>query len=148
MLRFHGYFKEAVVESRLENFRVRKVVIFYFLEDHTIMISEPKDFNSGIPQGKFLKRRQVLREDGSGVTYLPSDFQIGGDIDILGRRFRLVDCDEYTRDFYKVHGKPQGEPLPYPEDNFALAQVKKPKFRDTELKEFMEKSLGGGRVPS
>ena len=33
-------------------------------------------------------------------------------------------------------------------DNFVKAQIKQPKFRDTELKEFMEKSLGGGRVPS
>jgi hypothetical protein len=29
----------------------------YFLEDHTIMISEPRETNSGVPQGKFLKRR-------------------------------------------------------------------------------------------
>ncbi len=85
------------------------------------MISEPKDFNSGIPQGKFLKRRQVLREDGSGLTYMPFDFKIGSDIDILGRRFRLVDCDEYTRDFYTTHKKPQGAPLTYPVDNFAQA---------------------------
>ena len=42
MLRFYAYFKESVVESRLENYRIRKVVIFYFLEDKSIMITEPK----------------------------------------------------------------------------------------------------------
>lgn len=42
VLRFHGYFKESVVESRLENFRVRKVILYYYLEDHTILISEPR----------------------------------------------------------------------------------------------------------
>merc|ERR1712166_274944 len=32
VLRFFGYFKEAVHESRLENFRVRKVTVLYYLE--------------------------------------------------------------------------------------------------------------------
>lgn len=49
MLRFYGYFKESVVESRLENYRIRKVTIFYFLEDRSIMITEPKQTNSGAP---------------------------------------------------------------------------------------------------
>jgi len=48
-LRLYGYFKESVVESRLENFRIRKVTIFYFLEDRSIMITEPKMVNSGTP---------------------------------------------------------------------------------------------------
>jgi hypothetical protein len=42
VLRFYGYFKESVVESRLENYRIRKLIIFYFLEDRSIMINEPK----------------------------------------------------------------------------------------------------------
>jgi hypothetical protein len=41
-LRFYGYFKESVVESRLENFRIRKLIVYYFLEDRSIMITEPK----------------------------------------------------------------------------------------------------------
>lgn len=47
--RFQGYFKEAVVESALENYRVRKVIIFYYLEDNSVSITEPKLENSGIP---------------------------------------------------------------------------------------------------
>jgi hypothetical protein len=49
VLRFLGYFKESVVESRLENYKVRKLTVFYYLEDHTVMISEPKEVNSGTP---------------------------------------------------------------------------------------------------
>lgn len=79
---------------------MRKVVVFYFLEDHTVMISEPKEENSGVPQGKFLKRRQVLKEGKSGLSLLPSDLKIGQDVVILGKHFRLTDCDEYTREFY------------------------------------------------
>ena len=42
VLRFFGYFKESVVESRLENYRIRKLVIYYYLEDRSILITEPK----------------------------------------------------------------------------------------------------------
>ena len=49
VLRFFGYFKESVVESRLENFRIHDVLVYYFLEDKSIMIIEPKQTNSGVP---------------------------------------------------------------------------------------------------
>jgi hypothetical protein len=60
MLSFEAYFKEAVQESRLEHYRIRRCVIQYFLEDDTIKISEPREENSGIPQGSFLKRHKVF----------------------------------------------------------------------------------------
>jgi hypothetical protein len=101
-LRFYGYFKEAVVESRLENFRIRKLVIYYFLEDRSIMITEPKQVNSGTPQGAFLKRQMVLRQDGSKMPFEPSDLRVGQDVEICGRNIRLTDCDEYTREFFGV----------------------------------------------
>ncbi len=66
------------------------------------MISEPREVNSGIPQGKFLKRRQVMRDDGSGLPIMPFDLKVGSEVEILGKMIRLYDCDEYTRDFYKV----------------------------------------------
>lgn len=64
VLRFYGYFKESVVESRLENYRIRKLILLYYLDDNTLMINEPKETNSGTPQGLFLKRQQVLKPDG------------------------------------------------------------------------------------
>lgn len=102
MLRFYAYFKESVVESRLENFRLRFVTIFYFLEDYSIMITESKQTNSGIPQGAFLKRQMALKSDGSNKPFSPDDFCIGLDIGIFGRQFRIFDCDQFTRDFYTV----------------------------------------------
>ena len=74
VLRFYAYFQESVVESSLENHRIRRVVITYYLEDSTIAISEPKTQNSGIPQGGFLKRQMVLRSDGSGSKIGLTDF--------------------------------------------------------------------------
>lgn len=33
VLRFYGFFKEAVVETNLENSRVRSIILYYYLED-------------------------------------------------------------------------------------------------------------------
>jgi EF-hand domain-containing protein 1 len=33
VLRFYAYFQEHVVESRLENYRIRPVLIYYYLSD-------------------------------------------------------------------------------------------------------------------
>ena len=99
-MRFYGYFKEHVVESRLENARLRKVTICYYLEDKSIMISEPRQTNSGVPQGLFLKRQVVLKQ--SGEPFMPDDFTIGADTGIYGRQIRIYNCDDYTRRFYEV----------------------------------------------
>ena len=101
-MRFQGYFKEHVVESRLENARVRKVTIFYYLEDKSIMVTEPKVVNSGTPQGAFLKRQMVVKQDGSQSPFMPNDFGIGTDVSIFGRVMRIYDCDDYTRQFFAV----------------------------------------------
>jgi hypothetical protein len=84
-LRFYGYFKESVVESRLENFRIRHLIIYYYLEDRSVMITEPKITNSGTPQGSFLKRQMVLKQDGTNTPFQPTDFRIGLDLGLCGR---------------------------------------------------------------
>lgn len=93
MLRFFGYFKESVVESRLENFRIRKLIIYYFLEDRSILMVEPKQVNAGTMQGAFLNRQMVLKQDGSQMPFEPTDFRVGLDIGICGRSIRIYDCD-------------------------------------------------------
>mmetsp|Transcript_3071 Transcript_3071/g.4701 ORF Transcript_3071/g.4701 Transcript_3071/m.4701 type:complete len:138 (+) Transcript_3071:205-618(+) len=101
VLRFFGFFKESVVESRLENFRIRKLIIYYFLQDRSIMITEPKVVNSGAPQGAFLNRQMVIKQDGSKMPFEPTDFRVGLDIGICGRAIRIYDCDQYSREFFK-----------------------------------------------
>lgn len=101
MLRFYGYFKESVVESRLENFRIHSLLIYYFLEDKSILMIEPKQVNSGMPQGAFLNRQMVLKGDGMS-PFMPQDFRVGLDIGIHGRAIRITDADEYTRQFFVV----------------------------------------------
>lgn len=116
VLRFFCYFKESVVESRLENMRCRKLTICYFLEDKSIMITEPKQVNSGVPQGHFLKRQVVLR--ANGCPYMPEDFAIGIDVSIFGRAMRIFDADQYTRNFYQKQGRDLPPAQSSPCDNF------------------------------
>jgi len=148
VLRFFGYFKESVVESRLENYRIRKLIIFYYLENRTIQITEPKCVNSGTPQGAFLNRQMVLKQDGSQMPFEYSDFNVGLDIGICGRAIRIYDCDQYTREFFENLGCPQAEAQTCPEDSFTQSLRPVPPKKDPELLEYLEKKLGGGRVPS
>ena len=54
------------------------------MDDDTIYIGEPKIENSGIPQGVFLKRHKVPRENGDG-TYLWTDLNNRTSISIYSR---------------------------------------------------------------
>ena len=148
MLRFYGYFKEAVVESRLENHRVRKLIIFYYLEDRSIQLIEPKQTNSGCLQGIFLKRQMVIKQDGSNMPFEPTDFRVGLDLGLCGRSIRIYDCDQYTREFFENLGVPQAEATSAPVDAFEISTIPKPVNKDPELLEYLEKKLGGGRVAS
>ena len=141
VLRFYGYFKEPVVESNLEHFRLRKLTLYYYLEDHTLSIIEPKQVNSGTPQGAFLKRQSVLKEDQSGICVLPQDLHVGENVLIYGKNIRLADCDGYTREFYEHNGMSQSPAEEVPIDAFeSKATTKEVRVKDAAMKDFLEKS--------
>lgn len=100
MLQFNAYFQEPVVENPNENYRVRKCTIYYYLEDDTMHIIEQRIENSGIPQGVFLKRHKVTRPEDATAHYSWRDLNLGQNIDVYGRVFRIVDCDDFTRRFF------------------------------------------------
>ena len=115
VLRFYGYFKETITESNIENHRIRKVILYYYLEDDSMHIAEPKQDNSGIPQGIFVKRYKLTKDDGGFFT--PSDFSVGGETTAYGRTYYLLDADSYTREFYAANFSIElSVPLPYPDD--------------------------------
>jgi hypothetical protein len=117
VLKFHGFFTEEVNDSRLETNRVRHLEISFFIEDNSISIIEPRQRNSGILQGPFLKRQKVLGSDQK--TFLnPFDFRIGEFITICARRIFLIGCDPFTRNFYEKIGAQQSEDLNVDEDNY------------------------------
>lgn len=97
VLQFDAFFKEAVHDSPLESYRVRYCVIFYYLEDGTMQVSEPRQVNSGMPQGIFVKRHKFPK-DADSYYELP-DMNVGADVTIYGRTFHIYDCNKFTRDF-------------------------------------------------
>jgi hypothetical protein len=143
VLRFYGYFKEAVFSSPVENFRVRKCVIYYYLEDDSVHIAEPKIENSGIPQGVFIKRHRIPKFNNEFVNL--NDLYIGAELSIYGRVFRLVDCDDFTRAFFSNNGVDLGNPENYPLDPFTKKHTVEATRHNKLMhphKEFMEASLG------
>lgn len=115
VLRFFGFFKESVPESNMENYRIRKTILYYYLEDDSMHLAEPREDNSGIPQGVFVKRHKVTKDDGGFFT--PIDFSVGQEVTIYGRTFFLLDADVFTREYYasKLNVELSGA-LSYPDD--------------------------------
>ncbi|CAG9575838.1 unnamed protein product [Danaus chrysippus] len=100
-LKFTAFFKQPVFENPDENYRVRVVNIVYFLEDDTITVIEPRVKNSGLWQGRMVKRGKIPKND-LGEFWHWKDLDIGKDICMYGKVFHTVSCDLYT----KVHLTP------------------------------------------
>ena len=149
MLTFHAYFQEPVVENPNENYRIRKCIVYYYLDDDTLHIIEKKIENSGINQGVFLKRHKVPHPDDSSVNYSWSDLNLGMNLNVYGRVFRIVDCDEFTRRFYQNEGRALNPPEQYPDDPFqqtrAMINMKQIPPDLAEHKNYIEVMLKGGR---
>ena len=137
------------MESRLENYRIRPVQIYYYLADETLFITEKKVENSGIPQGPFLKRQKVPKLIGELADhYTWNDLNIAININFFERIFRIYDCDPFTKEFYNYMGVALNEPEELPTDLFKdHIRTKEAKINppDTkEYKEYIEVRLGGG----
>lgn len=154
VLRFYAYFQEPVHENPMESFRVRQCVVYFYLEDGTMMVMEPKIENSGVPQGTFVKRHRIAKSAAmGGGFYSYHDLRIGVSIEMYARVFRLVDCDEYTRHFYEeVLGTTLPEPEDVPMDFFQAAEqqagmrLASPRSKELfEMKQYNELTLGGSR---
>ena len=79
----------------------------------------------------------------------PHDFRVGEVVEIYGRNIFLNNCDEYTREFYEKLGAPQGPAVPYNDDQWtSTVKNKWVPQKDAEMKEYLERKLGGGRVTS
>ncbi|CAG9317837.1 unnamed protein product [Blepharisma stoltei] len=146
VLRFNAYFQEPVHESSTENFRVRKCVIMFHLDDETTYVTEPRVENSGIPQGVFIKKHRIPKGDGTYFTW--RDFALKTNVNMYGRVFRIVDCDEFTRNFYEEQGIDLGSGEGFPDDRFDMTRLmvnfKQPPEDAMDVKEYNEVKLGGG----
>ena len=147
VLQFNGYFQEHVVEKADENYRIRKCIVYYYLDDNSMYITEPKIENSGIPQGVFLKRHKFPKPDGD--FYHWSDLDAGKEIEIYGRVYRFTSYDEFTRKFYENEGMTLSPAEKEPEDNFKqtrlMTNMKQNPPDMAETKEYFEVKLKGGK---
>lgn len=164
VLCFNAYFQEPVVEDANENFRIRKCVINYYLDDDTLHIKEPRVENAGIPQGIFLKRHKLPfderhHEMNQGnvdqahwvpqTYFVWKDLNLGVNLSVYKRIFRIIDCDDFTRRFYANEGVVMNAPESYPSDLFAhtraMINMKQTPPDQAEIKEYIEVGLKGGR---
>lgn len=65
------------------------------------MLIEPVVENSGIPQGQVMQR-QRLSNDGGYWTW--RDLNLGMNIFVNGRVYRIVNCDQFTKNWYAKQG--------------------------------------------
>ncbi|XP_058824044.1 EF-hand domain-containing protein 1-like [Topomyia yanbarensis] len=93
--------------------------LFYYLEDDTVSIKELKENQVGRDYFPMLLRKQKLPKNWKEkpVTYpaiclelsdaevsqyySPKDFLVGETIFVYGRKFLLLDCDLFTRNYYE-----------------------------------------------
>ena len=85
-------------------------VIHYFLADNTIEVREVAEANSGKDPFPVTFRRQKLFKKFAlgqpGQTY-SQDFLkedqlgVGKTLEVFSKVYHLVDCDEFTRDYYR-----------------------------------------------
>ena len=73
----------------------RKFIIQVHLEDDTFQIREPPIRNSGHKGGIFLSRCKLESHDGTKPLQ-PGDIFLGGEVEILSHRFKVLNCDQFT----------------------------------------------------
>lgn len=120
------------------------IELYYYLEDDSIHVSEPRVANSGIPQGLLVKRHRIPHPEPSAVgrvkhneaappgsalalkrtPFAPRywtfrDLDVGGTVHFYNRRYTLTDADPFTKEFYaETLGSPLSAPLPAPTDPY------------------------------
>ncbi|CAE7217706.1 efhc2 [Symbiodinium pilosum] len=158
VLKFSAYSQEPVYESPKEAFRIRCCNVYFYLEDGTMMVSEPKVENSGMSQGTWIKRHRLPKpECMGGGLYTCDDLRVGCTISIYSQLFRLVACDQFTRDFYQhALGVEMEADEDAPLDSFRASEIEDNapetkaliaarSARLAESKEYHHLSAGGNR---
>ena len=149
VLKFKGYFNEHVTESAYENWKIRPCTLLYYLDDDTFHIIEDKYENSGMPQGNLIKKRRVNIWDKpikSPVDW--RDINIGQNLYIYGKQFRICDCDKFTLEYYTRNGIVLNPPEDIPTIDYSVrykdVDFNKIKKDIAYIKEYNEVALGGG----
>ncbi|XP_001361933.3 EF-hand domain-containing family member C2 [Drosophila pseudoobscura] len=105
VLCFNAYFKENLTEIYHAPYQVRKVRIYFYLEDGTMQVTEPKVENSGIPQGCLVHRQRIPKAPTRDREFISIfDLNVDTDVQIFDRVYRISGCDIFTRQFLNRAG--------------------------------------------
>ncbi|KAE8622988.1 hypothetical protein XENTR_v10005450 [Xenopus tropicalis] len=146
VLSFDAYFEEEVHQRREETYRIRQCKIYFYLEDDTIQVVEPEIKNSGIPQGTIIRRHRIpLPAPNDDQFYTVDHLNLNKDIVFYSKIYRIVNCDEFTRNFLRKLGVRINPPDSVPSDAYSSTRKKmeemqplRPYERIDTLKQFLE----------
>ncbi|KAM8858253.1 EF-hand domain-containing family member C2 isoform 1-T1 [Synchiropus picturatus] len=144
---FDAYFKEIVPYNQNELYRIRKCKIYFYLEDDTIQVMEPKSKNSGMKQGVFIHRQKIpLPPPNQGEFYNIYHFNINQEMELFARKFIITDCDPFTRNFFTKLGVRLNDRVDIPDDPYSKVRQqaedrimpRRPYERLDTMKQFMD----------
>ncbi|XP_033759887.1 EF-hand domain-containing family member C2-like [Pecten maximus] len=147
VLCFDAYFQEAVHEKREEQYRVRNCKVYFYLEDDSIQVIEPRAKNSGVPQGTLIRRHRIPKPaPNDDECYTVEDFNLGKEISLYSKVFKLTNCDDFTQNFLRKLGvrvqRPDSSPNdPYTKYRKAMdesMQPLRPYEKHDTLKQFLD----------
>ncbi|NWS69140.1 EFHC2 protein, partial [Crotophaga sulcirostris] len=147
VLSFDAYFEEEVPDKNQELYRIRHCKIYFYLEDDTIQVIEPQVKNSGITQGTIVRRRRIpLPPPHEDQFYTIDHFNINIEVIFYGQRYKIINCDQFTKNFLLKMGVRLNPPAARPHDPYTTERKKKldsmkplrPYERIDTLKQFLE----------
>lgn len=121
VLTYDAYFEEFPDGLQDGERQIRKVKIYYFLEDDTMKIVEKPQVNSGTMQGVLVRRGAIKKDDGSFVSLY--DLRIGEPVSIFKRTYHIVDMDASTRQYLMDLGFDDDDPESVPEDSYQQYRI-------------------------
>ncbi|XP_068772171.1 EF-hand domain-containing family member C2 isoform X8 [Struthio camelus] len=125
VLSFDAYFEEEVPDKNQELYRIRHCKIYFYLEDDTIQVVEPEVKNSGITQGTIVRRHRIpLPPPNEDQFYTVDHFNINIEVILYARRYRITDCDQFTKNFLRKMGVRLNPPACRPDDPYTKERQK------------------------
>ncbi|KAM4560712.1 EF-hand domain-containing family member C2 [Fundulus diaphanus] len=120
VLCFEAYFQETVPVSDLETHRIRKCKIYFFLEDDTVKVVQPKCKNSRLIQGTLIRRSRIpLPPPDDDQFYNVLHFNVNQEMVFFSRTFTVTNCDSFTKNFLTKLGVHLNEPAMVPDDPYS-----------------------------
>ncbi|XP_060803247.1 EF-hand domain-containing family member C2 [Amyelois transitella] len=137
ILRFEAYFQQSLHEMKVGSSILRKVSIFFFLEDGTLKVVEPKTENSGLSQGTLISRQRIRLPFSYDMYYDVLDLNVGREVTFFGKVFKIVSCDNFTRVFLNRLGINVPDPIPFPDAVERAPDTRKPP-KHRPFKQFLD----------